>query len=101
MHSFTGVLQWRGETHALDGDRILLRGCKLRNTDTCYGLVLYAGEHQLQDSVFLCVASWIHVPSRPLGALAVGRGGLRAVEGAFFAFSLTKRFLAQDLILKL
>ncbi|XP_052558570.1 phospholipid-transporting ATPase IK [Tympanuchus pallidicinctus] len=43
MHSFTGVLQWRGETHALDGDRILLRGCKLRHTDTCYGLVLYAG----------------------------------------------------------
>uniref|UniRef100_G1MU03 Phospholipid-transporting ATPase n=1 Tax=Meleagris gallopavo TaxID=9103 RepID=G1MU03_MELGA len=43
MHSFTGVLQWRGETHALDGERILLRGCKLRNTDTCYGLVIYAG----------------------------------------------------------
>uniref|UniRef100_A0A803XUQ5 Phospholipid-transporting ATPase n=1 Tax=Meleagris gallopavo TaxID=9103 RepID=A0A803XUQ5_MELGA len=42
MHSFTGVLQWRGETHALDGERILLRGCKLRNTDTCYGLVIYA-----------------------------------------------------------
>ncbi|XP_015742260.1 phospholipid-transporting ATPase IK isoform X4 [Coturnix japonica] len=43
MHSFTGVLQWRGETHALSGERILLRGCKLRNTNTCYGLVIYAG----------------------------------------------------------
>uniref|UniRef100_A0A669QE87 Phospholipid-transporting ATPase n=1 Tax=Phasianus colchicus TaxID=9054 RepID=A0A669QE87_PHACC len=43
LHSFTGVLQWRGETHALDGERILLRGCKLRNTETCCGLVIYAG----------------------------------------------------------
>uniref|UniRef100_A0A8B9BFE1 Phospholipid-transporting ATPase n=1 Tax=Anser brachyrhynchus TaxID=132585 RepID=A0A8B9BFE1_9AVES len=43
MHSFTGTLQWRGETYALDSERILLRGCKLRNTDFCYGLVIYAG----------------------------------------------------------
>ncbi|OXB70903.1 UNVERIFIED_CONTAM: hypothetical protein H355_005485, partial [Colinus virginianus] len=43
MHSFTGVLQWRGETYALDGERILLRGCKLRNTDMCCGLVIYTG----------------------------------------------------------
>ncbi|NWV25828.1 AT8B3 ATPase, partial [Origma solitaria] len=43
MHSFTGTLRWRGSTHALDGDRILLRGCRVRNTALCYGLVLYAG----------------------------------------------------------
>ncbi|NXE84056.1 AT8B3 ATPase, partial [Cochlearius cochlearius] len=43
MHSFTGTLEWRGETHPLDSERILLRGCKLRNTDLCYGLVIYAG----------------------------------------------------------
>ncbi|NXK55777.1 AT8B3 ATPase, partial [Chauna torquata] len=43
MHSFTGTLEWRGETYSLDSERILLRGCKLRNTDTCYGLVIYAG----------------------------------------------------------
>ncbi|NXI54921.1 AT8B3 ATPase, partial [Chloroceryle aenea] len=43
MHSFTGTLQWRGQTHSLDSQRILLRGCKLRNTDLCYGLVIYAG----------------------------------------------------------
>jgi len=44
MHSFTGTLEWRGETYSLDSERILLRGCKLRNTDVCYGLVIYAGE---------------------------------------------------------
>ncbi|NXG80053.1 AT8B3 ATPase, partial [Baryphthengus martii] len=43
MHSFSGTLQWRGETYSLDSERILLRGCKLRNTDVCYGLVIYAG----------------------------------------------------------
>uniref|UniRef100_A0A8B9UBP3 Phospholipid-transporting ATPase n=1 Tax=Anas zonorhyncha TaxID=75864 RepID=A0A8B9UBP3_9AVES len=43
MHSFTGTLQWRGETYSLDSERILLRGCKLRNTNFCYGLVIYAG----------------------------------------------------------
>ncbi|KAM9265442.1 phospholipid-transporting ATPase IK [Morus bassanus] len=43
MHSFTGTLEWRGETYSLDNERILLRGCKLRNTDVCYGLVIYAG----------------------------------------------------------
>lgn len=44
MHSFTGTLDWRGETYSLDSERILLRGCKLRNTDVCCGLVIYAGE---------------------------------------------------------
>ncbi|KAM6107225.1 phospholipid-transporting ATPase IK [Pterocles gutturalis] len=43
MHTFTGTLEWRGETYSLDSERILLRGCKLRNTDMCYGLVIYAG----------------------------------------------------------
>uniref|UniRef100_A0A8C5J7D4 ATPase phospholipid transporting 8B3 n=1 Tax=Junco hyemalis TaxID=40217 RepID=A0A8C5J7D4_JUNHY len=44
LHTFTGTLRWRGRTHALDGDRILLRGCRVRNTALCHGLVLYAGE---------------------------------------------------------
>ncbi|NXB64205.1 AT8B3 ATPase, partial [Struthidea cinerea] len=44
MHTFTGTLRWRGRTHALDTDQILLRGCRVRNTSLCYGLVLYAGE---------------------------------------------------------
>ncbi|XP_054252008.1 phospholipid-transporting ATPase IK [Indicator indicator] len=43
MHSFTGSLEWRGQSFPLDSERILLRGCRLRNTDLCYGLVLYAG----------------------------------------------------------
>ncbi|XP_066552074.1 phospholipid-transporting ATPase IC [Amia ocellicauda] len=43
LHSFVGVLQWRGGRHLLDGQCVLLRGCVLRNTDTAYGLALYTG----------------------------------------------------------
>ncbi|NWW77413.1 AT8B3 ATPase, partial [Climacteris rufus] len=43
MHSFTGSLRWRGHSHALDMHQILLRGCRVRNTALCHGLVLYAG----------------------------------------------------------
>ncbi|XP_074058323.1 phospholipid-transporting ATPase IK [Macrotis lagotis] len=43
MHTFVGTLEWKGEKHSLDSEKILLRGCRIRNTDTCYGLVIYAG----------------------------------------------------------
>ncbi|XP_065434517.1 phospholipid-transporting ATPase IK [Chrysemys picta bellii] len=43
MHSFIGTLEWRGEKYSLDSEKILLRGCRIRNTETCYGLVIYAG----------------------------------------------------------
>uniref|UniRef100_A0A8C5P6N5 Phospholipid-transporting ATPase n=1 Tax=Leptobrachium leishanense TaxID=445787 RepID=A0A8C5P6N5_9ANUR len=43
MHSFTGTLEWNSEKYSLDNDHILLRGCRIRNTKTCYGLVIYAG----------------------------------------------------------
>ncbi|XP_045155973.1 phospholipid-transporting ATPase IK [Echinops telfairi] len=42
MHHFVGSLDWRGKKYPLDSGNILLRGCKIRNTDTCYGLVIYA-----------------------------------------------------------
>ncbi|ELK29455.1 Putative phospholipid-transporting ATPase IK [Myotis davidii] len=43
MHHFLGCLQWEGKKYSLGSGNILLRGCKIRNTDTCYGLVIYAG----------------------------------------------------------
>ncbi|NXD28764.1 AT8B3 ATPase, partial [Spelaeornis formosus] len=43
LHTFTGTLRWRGRSHALDSARVLLRGCRVRNTALCHGLVLYAG----------------------------------------------------------
>lgn len=43
MHYFTGHLEWEGKKYSLDSGNILLRGCKIRNTETCYGMVIYAG----------------------------------------------------------
>ncbi|XP_066506319.1 phospholipid-transporting ATPase ID [Hoplias malabaricus] len=43
LDKFTGTLKVQGVTHALDNERILLRGCTLRNTEWCFGLVLFGG----------------------------------------------------------
>lgn len=43
LDKFTGTLTWRGKSYGLDSDKILLRGCKIRNTDACHGLVIFAG----------------------------------------------------------
>ncbi|KAL5481606.1 hypothetical protein EMCRGX_G021801 [Ephydatia muelleri] len=43
LHKFVGTLQWNDETYPLDNEKILLRGCRLRNTQWMYGVVIYAG----------------------------------------------------------
>lgn len=40
----TGTLLWNNEKYSLDNDKILLRGCKIRNTNWCYGVVIFAGK---------------------------------------------------------
>uniref|UniRef100_A0A672UKZ7 Phospholipid-transporting ATPase n=1 Tax=Strigops habroptila TaxID=2489341 RepID=A0A672UKZ7_STRHB len=43
LDKFAGTLFWRNTSYSLDADKILLRGCKLRNTDFCHGMVIFAG----------------------------------------------------------
>ncbi|NXI32748.1 AT8B1 ATPase, partial [Sterrhoptilus dennistouni] len=43
LDKFTGTLSWRNSNYPLDADKILLRGCKIRNTDFCHGMVIFAG----------------------------------------------------------
>uniref|UniRef100_A0A452IUF9 Phospholipid-transporting ATPase n=1 Tax=Gopherus agassizii TaxID=38772 RepID=A0A452IUF9_9SAUR len=43
LDKFTGTLTLRGEKFALDNEKMLLRGCTIRNTEWCFGLVIYAG----------------------------------------------------------
>ncbi|KYO28935.1 hypothetical protein Y1Q_0009772 [Alligator mississippiensis] len=43
LDKFTGTLVWRNRSYPLDADKILLRGCKIRNTDYCHGVVVFAG----------------------------------------------------------
>ncbi|XP_072462060.1 phospholipid-transporting ATPase IC [Notamacropus eugenii] len=43
LDKFTGTLSWKNISYSLDADKILLRGCVIRNTDFCHGLVIFAG----------------------------------------------------------
>ncbi|XP_006887000.1 PREDICTED: probable phospholipid-transporting ATPase FetA-like [Elephantulus edwardii] len=43
LDRFTGTLTYKGNTYLLDHDKLLLRGSTIRNTDWCYGLVIYTG----------------------------------------------------------
>ncbi|XP_061400062.1 probable phospholipid-transporting ATPase IM isoform X2 [Musca vetustissima] len=44
LNKFEGTLMWRNQRYALDNEKILLRGCVLRNTQWCYGVVVFAGK---------------------------------------------------------
>ncbi|XP_020559605.1 phospholipid-transporting ATPase ID isoform X2 [Oryzias latipes] len=43
LDKFTGTLNWRGNKYSLDNGKMLLRGCILRNTEWCFGMVIFAG----------------------------------------------------------
>uniref|UniRef100_A0A7N8WML9 Phospholipid-transporting ATPase n=1 Tax=Mastacembelus armatus TaxID=205130 RepID=A0A7N8WML9_9TELE len=43
LDKFAGTMLWQGQRYPLNLDNMLLRGCKIRNTDVCHGLVIFAG----------------------------------------------------------
>ncbi|KAF7663742.1 hypothetical protein LDENG_00202030 [Lucifuga dentata] len=43
LDKFTGTLSWRDNKYPLDNEKMLLRGCVLRNTEWCFGMVIFAG----------------------------------------------------------
>ncbi|XP_057186002.1 phospholipid-transporting ATPase ID isoform X2 [Triplophysa rosa] len=43
LDKFTGTLYWKDNKYSLDNEKMLLRGCVLRNTEWCFGLVIFAG----------------------------------------------------------
>lgn len=43
LDRFTGTLTCASQKYSLDNEKILLRGCTLRNTEWCFGLVLFGG----------------------------------------------------------
>ncbi|KAF5925435.1 hypothetical protein HPG69_001881 [Diceros bicornis minor] len=43
LDKFTGVLSWKDSKHSLNNEKIILRGCVLRNTGWCFGMVVFAG----------------------------------------------------------
>ncbi|XP_043350570.1 probable phospholipid-transporting ATPase IM isoform X9 [Dermochelys coriacea] len=43
LDTFTGVLFWKDNRYSLNNEKMLLRGCVLRNTEWCFGMVIFAG----------------------------------------------------------
>ncbi|KAF8371965.1 tat-2 [Pristionchus pacificus] len=43
LDKFQGQLQWKQKTSPITNDNIVLRGCILKNTRWCYGVVIFAG----------------------------------------------------------
>ncbi|OCT86919.1 probable phospholipid-transporting ATPase IM isoform X1 [Xenopus laevis] len=43
LDKFTGTLIWKDNKYSLTNGKILLRGCVLRNTEWCFGMVIFAG----------------------------------------------------------
>lgn len=44
LDKFVGTMIWDSQSYPLDLDNMLLRGCKIRNTNICHGLVIFAGQ---------------------------------------------------------
>ncbi|NXR37590.1 AT8B2 ATPase, partial [Zosterops hypoxanthus] len=43
LDKFGGTLYWKEDKYPLSNQNMLLRGCVLRNTEWCFGLVIFAG----------------------------------------------------------
>uniref|UniRef100_A0A5F8H0G3 Phospholipid-transporting ATPase n=1 Tax=Monodelphis domestica TaxID=13616 RepID=A0A5F8H0G3_MONDO len=43
LDKFTGDLSWKDNKYPLNNEKIILRGCVLRNTSWCFGMVIFAG----------------------------------------------------------
>ncbi|XP_029431569.1 probable phospholipid-transporting ATPase IM isoform X2 [Rhinatrema bivittatum] len=43
LDKFVGTLFWQNNKYSLNNGTMLLRGCVLRNTDWCFGMVIFAG----------------------------------------------------------
>uniref|UniRef100_W5N6C3 Phospholipid-transporting ATPase n=1 Tax=Lepisosteus oculatus TaxID=7918 RepID=W5N6C3_LEPOC len=43
LDRFIGTLFWKDNKYSLDNEKMLLRGCVLRNTEWCFGMVIFAG----------------------------------------------------------
>nr|XP_042126973.1 phospholipid-transporting ATPase FetA isoform X2 [Peromyscus maniculatus bairdii] len=112
LDKFSGVLTYLGEDYFLGHDKLLLRGCIIRNTDWCYGLVIYTGpDTKLMqnsgkstfkrthiDHLMNVLVVWIFLA---LGAmcllLSIGHGIWESHKGYFFqAFLPWQRYIASS-----
>ncbi|NXX34913.1 AT8B2 ATPase, partial [Nicator chloris] len=54
LDKFVGTLYWKDNKYPLSNQNMLLRGCVLRNTEWCFGLVIFAGGLRQQQLLLCC-----------------------------------------------
>ncbi|XP_075042749.1 phospholipid-transporting ATPase ID-like [Mixophyes fleayi] len=99
LDTFTGTLTYQGEKYSLDNGKILLRGCTLRNTEWCFGMVIFAGpdtklmqnsgrttlKRTSIDRLMNVLVLWIFVFLAVMCIiLAIGNGIWESKQGYFF-----------------
>ncbi|XP_061603551.1 phospholipid-transporting ATPase ID-like [Phyllopteryx taeniolatus] len=103
LEIFKGTLTVDGQMYSLDNGRGLLRGCTLRNTEWCFGLVIFGGpdtklmqnsgkttfkrtsiDHLMNNLVLCIFVSLLSMCS----VLAIGHGVWEMKEGSVFTVFL-------------
>ncbi|XP_056157742.1 phospholipid-transporting ATPase ID isoform X1 [Lampris incognitus] len=106
LDRFMGTLTCAGQKYSLDNEKILLRGCTLRNTEWCFGLVLFGGPQtklmqncgkttfkrtsidRLMNVLVLCIFGFLACMCT---ILAVGNGIWEVNEGSQFTVFLPRQ----------
>jgi len=85
LAKFDGTLNIESNTLPLTNDQMLLRGCVLRNTKWCYGLVVFAGQDtKLMKNSGLTTFKRTHT-DRLLNQLIIGVRRGRSLVSVSFA----------------
>uniref|UniRef100_A0A4W6FKJ3 Phospholipid-transporting ATPase n=1 Tax=Lates calcarifer TaxID=8187 RepID=A0A4W6FKJ3_LATCA len=106
LDRFTGTLTFAGQKYSLDNEKILLRGCTLRNTEWCFGLVLFGGPEtklmqncgkstfkrtsidRLMNVLVLCIFGFLAIMCT---VLAIGNWFWEVREGSQFTVFLPRQ----------
>ncbi|GAA6233537.1 phospholipid-transporting ATPase ID-like [Lates japonicus] len=106
LDRFMGTLTFAGQKYPLDNEKILLRGCTLRNTEWCFGLVLFGGPEtklmqncgkstfkrtsidRLMNVLVLCIFGFLAIMCT---VLAIGNWFWEVREGSQFTVFLPRQ----------
>uniref|UniRef100_A0A4W3KAG2 Phospholipid-transporting ATPase n=1 Tax=Callorhinchus milii TaxID=7868 RepID=A0A4W3KAG2_CALMI len=86
LDKFVGTLTYQGNKYPLNVEKLLLRGCVLRNTEWCFGLVIFAGpETKLMQNSGLPTFKRTSI-DRLMNVLVLWIFGFLAIMCTFLAF---------------
>lgn len=64
LDKFNGTLIWQDSKYSLNNGKMLLRGCVLRNTEWCFGMVIFAGNLHVCNVCFFSTTPFYMMKTR-------------------------------------